>query len=130
MRKHLTGISTMKAVVFAAAFGLAVSATVADKPLTKAELKSLISTAKTRADHQRIAQYFEAEAARYEMEANDHGELAPIYKRKPDPARLTRDASSRAFEHCEALSRDLQRVAEEARNLAAEHRTMAHEAQK
>ena len=54
--------------------------------LKKSELKNLIANAKTAAEHERIAQRFDAEAAQWEAEANTHAELALYYQRNPDPA--------------------------------------------
>ena len=134
MRKHLLSTRIVKTVVFATVLALAavitVSAGAKDKALTKVELKSLISNAETKADHERIAQYFDAEAARYEAEAKDHGDLAPFYQKNPDPALSKHPGSPRAFEHCDSLSKSLKNAAEEARQLAADHRGMAHEAKK
>ena len=134
MRNHLVGIGIVKTSVFAGILALAavvsLSAGAKDKPLTKAELKHLIANAETKADHERIAQYFDAEAARYEAEAKDHGELAPFYQKSPDPALSKHPASPRAFEHCDSLSKSLQKSAEEARQLAAGHRDMAKELRK
>ena len=129
MRKHLRIVNT---AVFAAIFALAgtvsVSAATTEQPLTKAELKSMVGKAETKADHERIAQYFDAEAARYDAEAKDHGELAPFYQKNPDPAISKHPGSARAFEHCDSLSKSLQKAAEEARQLAAEHRGMSGDA--
>ncbi len=132
MRKHLIGMGIVKAVVFLVVLALSTPAGAADKPLTKAELKRLLAKAETKADHERIAQYFDAEAASYEREAEDYAELAQFYKKKEtqDPGLSRHPVSMRAFEHCDGLFRSLQRVAEQARNLAAEHRAMAHEAKR
>jgi hypothetical protein len=136
MLKHLMNTKALRAAVFAIAVGL-VTAVVSvpvgaakDKPLSKSELKNLIANAETKADHERIAQYFDAEATRYEVEAKDHGELAPFYQRNPDPALSKHPGSPRAFEHCDSLSKSLQKAAEDARQLAAEHRGMEKEAKK
>jgi hypothetical protein len=130
VRDHLIGMRIAKTVVFAVAFALAVSGAGPERPLTQTELKRLIMNAQTKTDHERIAEYFEAEAARYEVDAKDHADLAQFYKKKEiqDPALSNHPASLRAFEHCDALFRSLQKAAEQARNLAAEHRGMAHEA--
>ncbi len=48
--------------------------------LGKAELKKLIATASTPADHEKIAKHFDAKAAQYETDAKDHEELAAEYK--------------------------------------------------
>lgn len=132
MRKHSVSTWTVKTVVCAVVFALAtvVSISAADKPLTKAELKNLIVNGETKAEHERVAQYFDAEAARYEAEAKDHNELAGFYQKSPDPALSKHPTSPRAFEHCDALSKNLQKSAAEARQLAAEHRLMAKEAKK
>ena len=134
MRKHLISMRIVKTVVFATLFGLAavvtVSAGAKDKAITKVEVKNLIANAETKADHERIARYFDAEAARYEAEAKDHGDLAPFYQKNPDPALSKHPGSPRAFEHCDSLSKSLMNAAAEARQLAADHRGMAHEAKK
>lgn len=133
MRK-LMSTRIIKTVVFAVVLALAavvsVSAGANNKLLTKAELKNLIVNGETKADHERVAQYFDAEAARYEAEAKDHNELAAFYQKSPDPALSKHPTSPRAFEHCDSLSKSLQKSAAEARQLAAEHRLMAKDAKK
>ena len=113
------------AFVFAIAGAVSVSAGAKDKPLSKAEAKKLIANAETKADHERIAVYFDGEAARYAADAKEHSELASFYLDNPDPALSKHPGSPRAFEHCDSLSKSLQKAAEEARKLAAEHRAMA-----
>jgi len=131
MRQHLNVFNT---AVFAAVFALAgvnsISAATTDKTLSKAELKNLVVNAETKADHDRLANYFEAEAVRYEAEAKDHNELAGFYQKSPDPALSKHPTSPRAFEHCDALSKSLLAAAKEARQLAGEHHAMAKEAKK
>lgn len=99
---------------------VSVSAGAKDKQLGKKELKSLIAKAETKADHERIAQYFDAEATKYDAEAKEHGELAPIYQQSPDPALSKHPNSPRSFAHCDSLSKSLQQAAENARQLAAD----------
>ena len=100
----------------------------APKLLKKAEIQNLIANARTAADHERIAQHFDAEAAQWEAEANTHEELAQYYRRNPDPAAWRYSRSPRAFEHCDSLVKDLRRASQESRQLAADHREMAKEA--
>jgi hypothetical protein len=133
MRKHLISTRIVKTVVFATVLALASVITVSaakDKAFTKVEVKSLIANAETKADHERIAQYFDAEAARYDAEAKDHGDLAPFYQKNPDPALSKHPGSPRACEHCDSISKSLMDAAKEARELAADHRGMATEAKK
>jgi hypothetical protein len=107
---------------------ISVPAGAADKPLSKSELKSLIATAETKAEHERIAKYFDAEAARYEAEAKEHGDLASVYQKSTPSAKIP--GPSRTFNHCDSLSKSLQKAAEDARQLAAAHRGMEKEAKK
>ncbi len=96
------------------------------KPLNTAEVKKLVATAETKAEHDRIAKYFDAEATRYEAEAKQHAELAGIYQKSTPPAK----SPFQNFNHCDSLSKSLQKAADDARALAAEHRQMANEAKK
>ena len=128
---NIRTIKTMGiALVFALTAVASISAAANDKPLTKAEVKNLIANAELKADHERLAKHFEAEAVRYEAEAKDHNELAGFYQKSPDPALSKHPTSPHAFEHCDALSKSLLTAAKEARELAGEHRAMAKEAKK
>ena len=53
------------AAVFVLAAIVSVSAGAKEKPVAKAEIKSLIANAETKADHERIARYFDAAAVKY-----------------------------------------------------------------
>lgn len=136
MLNHLKNTRILRLVVFAVAIAMlgavvSVPAGAAkDQTLSKSELKKLIANAETKADHERIAKYFDAEATKYEAEAKDHGELAPFYQRNPDPALSKHPGSPRSFEHCDNLAKSLKEAAENARQLAADHRGMANEAKK
>jgi hypothetical protein len=131
MLKHITHTSTIKAGLLTTAVAVlavfvSVPAGAKDKPLSKSEVKALIATAETKAEHERIAQYFDAEAAKYEAEAKEHSELASIYQKSTPSAKN----ASQTFNHCDSVSKSLQKAADDARALAAEHRGMAHEAKK
>lgn len=100
-----------------------------DKTISKSELKTLISTAHTQAGHQRIARYFNAEAAQYEADAKAHAELAQVYRKSGAPS-AKYPGGMETFNHCDSISKSLQKAAENARQLAAEHRQMAKGAEK
>jgi hypothetical protein len=130
MLNHLINTRTLRLAVFAVAAAMltavvSVPAGAKDKPLSKSELKSLIANAETKADHERIAQYFDAEAARYEAESKDHGELAQLYQRNTSATPTKYPGGQQSFQHCDSVSKSLQQAAENARQLAAEHRGMA-----
>ena len=117
-------------IAFAAASIMIASAAAKDKPLTSREVRNLIVNAETKAEHERLAKYFEAEVARYEAESKDHGELAQLYQRNSSATPTKYPGTIQSFQHCDSLSKNLQRAAEDARQLAAEHREMAKEAKK
>ncbi len=132
MRKYLVTAQTIKTMLVAFVFALAavnsVPAAAKDKSLSNTELKRLIANAQSKADHERIAQHFDAEAVKYDADAKDNAELSSFYKKNPDPALSKHQGSSHAFEHCDALSKSLRQAAQDARDLAAAHRDMGREA--
>ena len=101
---------------------VSVPAGAADKPLTKSQVKNLIAHAETKADHERIAKYFDAEAVKYEAEAKDHGDLAQLYRKAGAPSAKQ---PTNTFNHCDSFAKSLEQAAENARQLAADHRAMA-----
>ena len=88
-----------------------------EKPAsTKADMKYLVTHAKTASDHQRVAAYWRIEAERYEADAKQHEELAASYK------------SSGSFEsndHCEVLVLANRNAVAQAQALAARHERLA-----
>ena len=129
-RVMITNSVAILAAVFVLAAIVSVSAGAKEKPATKAELKSLIANAETKADHERVARYFDAEAMKYEAEAKEHGELAGAYKAAPPSQPTKFPGSQQTFNHCDSLSKSLNKAAEDARALATEHWQMAKEARK
>ena len=99
-----------------------------EKSLTKNELKNLINSAEKKADHERIAQYYDAEATKYEEEAKDHADLASRYQKNTSAMPTKYPGGAHTFQHCDSLSKSLNQAAEDARALAAEHREMAKQA--
>jgi hypothetical protein len=93
--------------------------------LSQKELKSLIASAKTPQDHERIAKHFDDEAKRMDAEANDHEELAAQYKANPSGQESKHPMSGRTAGHCSYFAADLHKAAKEDRALAADHRAMA-----
>jgi hypothetical protein len=133
MLNYLTSTRTLRLAIFAlgtAMLTAVVSAPAKDKPLNGTELKSQIANAETKADHEHIAQHFDAEAARYGAEAKEHRELAQLYQRNTGPTPTKYPGSAQSFQHCDSLSKSLEQAAEDSRQLAAEHRRMAHEAKR
>jgi hypothetical protein len=136
MLNHYMNTRTLRTAFFAVAVAMltAVASVPAgaakDKSLSKTELRNLIANAKTGADHERIAQYFDGEATKYEAEVKEHGELALFYQRHPSATPTKFPGSMQTFNHCDSLSKSFEQAAEKARQMAAEHRGMAKEAVK
>jgi hypothetical protein len=73
-------------ILFAAAVGLIGSSALAVEPagnLTKSEVRVLIQTAKTPADHAKLANYYRYEATRLQAEVKDHEAMAAAYDKNP-----------------------------------------------
>ena len=124
INRRILGVALLTATMVMVPAIVSVPAAAKDKALSKTQLNHLIATAETKADHERIAQYFDAEATKYEAQAREHAELAQAY-RKNDPASPKYPGSMQSFNHCDSLSKSLQQAAENARQLASDHRDMA-----
>lgn len=137
MLNHLISTQTLRLAVFTVATAMlatvaSVTAGAKDKTISKSELRTLIANAKTPADHERIAQYFDAEATKYEADAKEHAEEASDYAAHPSNPANGKDTvySTDMQGHCTNLGAKLKEAAQEARVIAAGHRKMAKEAAK
>lgn len=83
--------------------------------VTDRNLNQMIAKAKTPADHEAIATYYDREAAENENKVKLHRASENIYTKGANQV------------HCNALVKDYQRAAEEDRALAARHHRMARE---
>ena len=126
----MTRFSSRIVVAFSAiALAVAVTAFAAQESNSKdllpsKQVKELVASAKTPADHTKLQKHFVALAAKYEAEAAEHADLALTY-RKPPVGRLMPGSYPKKAEHCDRLTQTLRDAAKEARELAAEHGQMA-----
>jgi hypothetical protein len=88
------------------------------------DIDDMIAEAKSPADHEAIAAYYDKQAAEAEAEAEQHKKMADTYaKLRPDaPAKATYKPLSG---HCRAEAKYYEGIATENRALAAAHRKMA-----
>ena len=116
-------------VAFAVVPALVVPAGAKDRSMSKSELRALILNAKTPADHERIAEYFDTQALRYEEEAKKHEEEATYYTSHVQPAIGKNQGfySREMQDHCPKMAAKLKEAAQEARMMAAGHRELAKE---
>jgi hypothetical protein len=123
MNNNKFRVTLLTAAIAVLAVGVSLPAEEKDKPLSHSELKSLVGAAETKADHERIAQHFDAEADRYEAEAKEHGDLAAFYE-KHTPSGAKYPGGMKTFQHCDSVSKSLTQAAKDSRALASEHREM------
>lgn len=110
-------------LTFAAAVPLAKPAAHQEN-LTRKELKALIASAKTAADHQRIAAYYRAKARQLEVKHREHEEdLAEYYR---NPSRYLSKYPTMG-DHCRGLATYYKMAAERATTLAQMHERLAQE---
>ena len=96
--------------------------------LTKKDLKSAITNAKTPQDHQRIADYFKKEADRMLADAKDHEELAVAYAKSPNPHETKHPMAGLTAEHCKFFAEAARKAAQQSQELAKLHEDMAKQA--
>jgi hypothetical protein len=113
-------------VFTAVAFAQAAQPQQKPEKLSKRQLLSLIATAKTPAEHNRIAQYYRAAAQDYLAQSKEHEEMAARYKENPT-------ISSSKFvtgtvNHCEYFVETFKALAANSEELAVLHERMASEA--
>lgn len=90
------------------------------------DVDKAIATAKTAADHEAIAAYFDKEAAEAQAKVESHSKMGEDYKKLGGAA----IEKLHIEQHCERLTKSYARAADEAKALAAAHREMAKQAEK
>ena len=91
--------------------------------VTDDNLDEMITNAKTPADHEALAAYYDKEAAMNEEKAKLHHSNHKAYEKNP-PFRGLKAAPNMAA-HCDSLGRYFHEAAEQDKALAAGHREMA-----
>jgi len=91
--------------------------------LTKQQLNTLIASAKTPAEHERLAQYYRAHASDYLAEAKDHESMVAAYKANSSLSNEKNRAST--IGHCEYFVKTFKELAVKSQELATLHSQMA-----
>ena len=86
--------------------------------MSDAQLRQLVASARTPAEHGTLVEYFNSLVSKYSQDADSHAAMAAAYRGHP------RGMIS-AADHCDRLVRQGQAAAADAKALAAEHQTMA-----
>ena len=113
-------------LAFASVAAMASAATT--KKLSKKELKALIETAKTAADHQRLANYYAALAVGFEEEAKEHSAEAEAYEKNPTIQEMKNPGGGNTASHCRFFAAKYTEMAESARTMSTMHSEMAKNA--
>ncbi|HEU0004937.1 MAG TPA: hypothetical protein VFS12_03005, partial [Terriglobia bacterium] len=87
-----------------------VSTTHAKETISKRALTEMIAGAKSAADHQAIAEYYYAEAAKAQAKAVEHDEMAGWYRKAGEGVKKTPYAPG-TISHCERLVNDYKSTA-------------------
>ncbi len=94
--------------------------------LSKKQLNSLIATAKTPAEHHRIAEYYRAQAADYLAQSQQHAQMAEQYK--VNPVVSNSKFANGTVGHCEYFAQNFKEMSEKATEMAQMHEEMAKDA--
>ena len=95
------------------------------KSLSKKQLADLVATSKTAADHRKLAQHYRAMAAKHELEAKEHVELAAKYKAHPTASESKRPGAPDTAAHCLMYAEHCRNAAKVMNEMAAMHEEMA-----
>lgn len=91
--------------------------------LSKQQLLSLIATAKTPAEHQRIARYYEAKANDYLAQSKEHEQMAEQYRKNPMIS--SSKWATGTINHCAYIAQSLKDASAKMQELAQLHEQMA-----
>lgn len=124
----MLSVFSLAIVMTAAAVGQTTSSRQArPEHLSKGQLYTLISTAKTPTEHQRIAQYYQAKEQDYLAQAKEHEQMVAAYKANPSLVNDKNRAST--INHCEYFVKTLNELAVKSQELAKLHEQMAKDAE-
>ncbi len=98
------------------------------KTLSKKQLADLVATAKTAADHRKLAEHYRAAAAKHEAEAKEHVELAAKYRANPTASESKRPGAPDTSSHCLTFAEHCRKQAALMNEMAAMHDEMAKNA--
>lgn len=96
--------------------------------LSKDQLNALIASAKTPAEHERIAKYYQSQAQHYLALQKEHETMLAGYKSGPGLANNKNQAST--TNHCSYLVQEFSALAAKSNELAESHERMAANATK
>jgi len=128
MKRTIAIVSLALAMTVAAFAQASQAAQPKVQKLSEQQLMSLIATAKTPAEHSRLAQYYEAQAQEFLAQSKEHQEMAEQYKK--NVMMSTSKYATGTVNHCEYFAKSFKEDATKAQELATIHEQMAKDAAK
>ena len=113
----------LRVVALLGAFSFPLTALVGCAEVPPAAVKK-IEAAKTKADHEELAAYYEQEAKAAQAKAEQHLDQARRY-RKGAPFVYPRATATALIEHCDSIANKYKEIADESAKLAKTHRDLA-----
>jgi hypothetical protein len=95
--------------------------------LSKKELKTLLATAHTAADHQKIAAYYHEKAQRLNAKAQEFSAQADILAKQPATIESKQGISCNCTSHFRYFAKQYAQEAQESETLAAQHEKISQE---
>src|SRR5262245_16762121 len=92
--------------------------------LTTKQVKELIATARTPADHVKLQKHYLALAAKYDVDAREHAADAQGYRKNPTFMESKHPEGPGTAAHCDRFAELDRQLAKEARDLATAHEHM------
>ena len=120
--KRTLALLSVSLILAVASIAQTTSAVKAEK-LSKPQLLSLIATAHTPAEHERIANYYDARARDFLAQSAEHAQMAAEYRKNPMIS--SSKWATGTINHCEYLAQSLKNDAVKMQELAQLHREMA-----
>ncbi len=123
MKRTITTLSLALALTVAVFAQAAPAQQSKPEHLSKQQLNTLIANAKTPAEHERIAHFYEAKAVDYHAQAVEHEAMVAAYKANSSLSNEKNRAST--IGHCEYFVKTFNELAIKSQELATLHEQMA-----
>ncbi len=127
MKRSLGILAIVLVIMLSAVWQVSTAQQHKPEKLSKQQLLSLIASAKTPAEHRRVAEYYHATAQDYLAQAKEHAEMAEAYKKNPMTS--SSKFATGTVDHCEYFAQSFKEMATKMQELADMHEQMAKDAE-
>lgn len=127
MKRSLGILAIVLVIMLSAVWQVSTAQQHKPEKLSRQQLLSLIASAKTPAEHRRVAEYYHATAQDYLAQAKEHAEMAEAYKKNPMTS--SSKFATGTVDHCEYFAQSFKEMATKMQELADMHEQMAKDAE-